>query len=193
MKLDQSQSYGQLGSYSLVLFSLQTFLLFPLAVFSGANVFTVFLLALTSDVLYQFPNNFLTIFGIYMGVFFGAPIVTILAKWILLGRVVEGDYPIWGWYYCRFWFVRKLQRITVSMHTWELQGTPFMAWYLRALGCKIGPNCYLHTVVEGFDLITIGEGCCVNACVDISGASMEKGWLKLREVNIGDRVTLSTK
>lgn len=112
---------------------------------------------------------------------------------LLLPHLLNNNHCVTGRYHIRVWFVRKLVQITVGMHAWELQGTPFMTLFLKALGCHIGPNCYIHTVLDGFDLITVGEGCCINEQSDISAVSYEKGWMKLRKIAINDRVTLSTK
>lgn len=36
-------------------------------------------------------------------------VLTIGAKWLLLGRVKPGQYPLWGWFYFRWWLVQGLQ------------------------------------------------------------------------------------
>lgn len=46
--------------------------------------------------------------------------------------------------------------------------------------------------LDGFDLVTIGEGCVINYKAKISAVTMEKGWLRLRKVTLGDHVNLAT-
>ncbi|MCX5787884.1 MAG: AMP-binding protein, partial [Elusimicrobia bacterium] len=54
------------------------------------------------------------------------PVVLLLSialKWLLLGRVRPGEYPLWGWFYWRFWFVRAVVRAAPVNH---LAGTPLI-------------------------------------------------------------------
>src|SRR5581483_10642545 len=65
-------------------------------------------------------------------------LLSIAAKWILIGRYRPGAYPLRSWYYLRFWLARRFQLISGSAF---LTGTPFMALYLRAMGARIGRGC----------------------------------------------------
>ena len=42
--------------------------------------------------------------------FFFMVAMAALIKWLLLGRVTPGQYPLWGWYYCRWVAVHNMQR-----------------------------------------------------------------------------------
>src|SRR5262249_26880394 len=35
-------------------------------------------------------------------------LVAVTAKWLVLGRVRPGRYPLWGWYYLRWWFAQAV-------------------------------------------------------------------------------------
>jgi hypothetical protein len=48
-----------------------------------------------------------------------ALLVSIAAKWLVLGRYKAGEYPLWGWYYFRWWFAGKL-----TFPAWYLSNTP---------------------------------------------------------------------
>ena len=61
-------------------------------------------------------------------------LLSIAAKWVLIGRYRPGAYPLRSGYYLRFWLARRFQLISVAF----LTGTPFMALYLRAMGARIG-------------------------------------------------------
>ena len=37
--------------------------------------------------------------------------LSILIKWVFLGRIRPGRHPLWGFYYFRFWFVRAVTRV----------------------------------------------------------------------------------
>ena len=40
-----------------------------------------------------------------------APVCAV-TKWTLMGRYREGNYPLWGWVYLRWWMVRCLAHRT---------------------------------------------------------------------------------
>ena len=63
----------------------------------------------------------------------------VVLKWLLLGRVRPGRYPLWGWFFCRWWLVRKLLQSTPLD---LLAGSPLLAPYLRLLGARIGRGCH---------------------------------------------------
>ena len=68
--------------------------------------------------------------------------VSVLAKWIIIGRYRPGAYPLWGNYYLRWWFVSKLQGMSGAG---LLTGTPLISIYFRLMGAKVGRHCALET------------------------------------------------
>jgi non-ribosomal peptide synthetase-like protein len=85
-----------------------------------------------------------------------ACLLVVAVKWLVIGRFRAGEYPLWGFYYFRFWVVKKLVE---AAPTPLLSATPFLAVFYRLLGAKIGKNVYLGTTrVLCFDLLTIGDG-----------------------------------
>ena len=67
--------------------------------------------------------------------FAGACLLSILAKWILIGRWKPRQIPVWSLAYVRFWLVKTLIRTNPLV---RFAGTPLYSLYLRALGAKIG-------------------------------------------------------
>jgi non-ribosomal peptide synthetase-like protein len=111
--------------------------------------------------------------------------ISIVAKWILIGKYEAGRYPLWGFYYCRWWLARLLQRI---VPLWPLIGTPFLIGYYRLMGAKIGSNCYFGTEDLGtFDLINIGNDTSLGAESQLLGYVVQDGYLHLGSIDLGDR------
>jgi len=112
----------------------------------------------------------------------------IACKWLLLGRLREGDYPVWGAYYLRWLFVnRLLSYIPIQFFA----GTPLMALYLRLLGSKIGRDVYIDShLISGLDLLSIGEGTSINPDANVCCHSLEDGLLKIRRVELGRNVSV---
>lgn len=120
--------------------------------------------------------------------FLGLPIVsmaiTILAKWMLVGRIKPGTYKLWGWFYLRWWLVQRLQKnVFCPKH---LIGSPLINIYYRLLGAKIGKNCYIGTAsVASLDTLSIGDNTSIGYDVRLLSYIVEDGWLKIGTINIG--------
>ncbi|WP_258308748.1 phosphopantetheine-binding protein, partial [Streptomyces sp. NWU339] len=89
--------------------------------------------------------------------FVGMCTFPVAAKWILIGRWKEGDFPVWGLTYLRFWTVKVLLHANPMVF---FVGNPLYVLYLRALGARIGPGVTIlsRTVPVCTDLLTIGAG-----------------------------------
>jgi non-ribosomal peptide synthetase-like protein len=118
-------------------------------------------------------------------------LVSIAAKWILIGRVKPGEYPLWGWFYFRWWL---LHGILGTASPKFLIGTPLLAIYYRLLGAKIGPRVYLGTGHLGaYDLTSIGEDTSIGSEANLSGYGVEEGCLKIGTVEIGRRCYIGSR
>ncbi len=110
---------------------------------------------------------------------------SIVAKWLVLGRVKPGNYPLWGSFYLRWWFVRTLLSITPTDF---LTGTSLINYYYRLLGAKIGANVHLSSInIDVPDLVSIGADSSIGYGAALANATVEKGWLKIGSIDIGDR------
>lgn len=118
-------------------------------------------------------------------------IFSIIFKWIVIGRIKPGKYPLWGSYYFRFWIVGKVTAICPVIY---FTGTPIMNWFLRLMGARIGRNCYINTsAIDAFDLLKLGKN--VSICTDthLRGYTIEDGWLKIGRIELGDDAFVGTR
>lgn len=107
----------------------------------------------------------------------------IVLKWVLLGRIKPGKYKLWGWYYLRWWIVKQVQDLASVEY---LIGSPFIIFYYRLMGVKIGKNCYIGTdQLDSYDLVSIGDNTSLCSDVIASGYKVEDGWLKIGSIKIG--------
>jgi non-ribosomal peptide synthetase-like protein len=118
---------------------------------------------------------------------FMPPIFTLISvgtKWLVIGKMKAGDYPLWGTYYFRWWFVKTMQRLLPAQF---LNGTPLYPTYLRWLGMKIAPDAQVSDFAFGAeDLITIGSDVSLSSLTNLNNAFVEDGLFKLREITLGD-------
>jgi non-ribosomal peptide synthetase-like protein len=89
----------------------------------------------------------------------------IVAKWVLVGRWVPQQIPVWSLAYVRFWVVKALIRanplvLLTGGRSHTSSSSPLHVLYLRALGAKIGRGVtiYSRNVPVCTDLLTIGDG-----------------------------------
>lgn len=114
----------------------------------------------------------------------------LLAKWVLVGRFRPGRYPLWGWYYCCWWLVRKLLALTPLD---LLAGTPLLPAYARLLGARVGNGCHIATSWLMLpDLIEIGDGASIGYGVALEPFLVEDGWLYLAPLRIGAGAFIGT-
>lgn len=138
----------------------------------------------------EYAYSIATAFGLFaiMPIAFSA--LSIAAKWLVIGRMREGDYPLWGSYYFRWWLAKSFERLTPMQY---LTGTPLFPGYLRLLGVKVSDSAQLSAMQIGAeDLVTIGADVTISSQVVINNAWVEDGWLKLRKVNLGDHAYLGS-
>ena len=117
--------------------------------------------------------------------------LSIAVKWTVIGRIKPGRYPLWGIYFCRWWFVQSIRNIVPTSY---LTGTPLLTCYYRLMGAKIGTNVYLgNDGCQAYDLLSVGDDSCLGADSHFTGATVEDGWLILGRIDIGERCFVGTR
>jgi len=140
----------------------------------------------TSNVAYSIITS-LVLFSFIPPIF---TIISIGAKWLVIGKMKEGNYPLWGSYYFRWWFVKTIQRLLPAQF---LNGTPLYPLYLQLLGMKIAPNAQISDFSFGAeDLITIGADVSLSSQTNLNNAFVEDGLLKLRRITLGDHAYIGS-
>ncbi|MFT7616830.1 MAG: non-ribosomal peptide synthetase-like protein [Planctomycetota bacterium] len=114
----------------------------------------------------------------------------LVLKWALLGKIKPGQHGFWSSWCSRWDF------LYVAWGAWArgilalLEGTPFLHWYLRAMGVRIGRSV---TLSGGFaqvvdpDMIHIEDGATVNGL--FQAHSFEDRVLKMDHVHIRQNAT----
>jgi non-ribosomal peptide synthetase-like protein len=129
------------------------------------------------------------------------PIVCIAAKWIILGRTKPGVYPLYGFYYWRWWIVH---RMTTMLPLSFFKGSPLLVYIYRAMGAKIGKNVYMGTGhVSCLDMITIGDNTSIGIDVHMHGYTVKMGkkqpngryhgWLIIGPCEIGSNCYIGSR
>ena len=125
------------------------------------------------------------VFTITLGAYPTMLLMSIVFKWLIIGRFKPGKYPLWGFYYFRWWLVTRIQALSgIGI----LAGTPVMSLYYRLMGASVGRNCIIDTSLCAiYDLVKIGDDTCICAETQILGYRIEDGMLILGTIEIGSR------
>ncbi|HTD05423.1 Pls/PosA family non-ribosomal peptide synthetase [Undibacterium sp.] len=109
--------------------------------------------------------------------------IAIACKWLIVGRLKPGRYPLWGLTYFRWWFV---DRLVEAAPTYMLSGSSLYAWWLRALGARIGKDVIIGSMtLRAADLLTIGDGVSIGNASNFENARVERGELILGRISLG--------
>lgn len=111
-------------------------------------------------------------------------LIGIAGKWIILGRLRPGEYPLWGFTYYRWWLTRRLLA-TVPVN--YLGRSPMLGFYYRLLGARIGRDVFLDsTPIDAPDCVAIGDRTAFGAAATLACCHVENGKLKVGRIDIGD-------
>ncbi len=140
----------------------------------------------TNNIAYAIITS-LALFALMPPVF---TFISIITKWLVIGKMKEGDYPLWGTYYFRWWFVKTVQHLLPAQF---LNGTPLYPVYLKYLGMKISPDAQISDFTFGAeDLITIGSDVSLSSLTNLNNAFVEEGLFKLRSITLGDHAYIGS-
>ena len=125
--------------------------------------------------------------------FLAAALLPIVAKWVLVGRWKETEFPVWSLRYFRFWLAKTL--IRGNPLALLMVGSPLYTLYLRLLGAKVGKNVVILTrhLPVCTDLISIGSGTVVRKDVYLLGYRAHAGRIQQGPVTLGRDVFVGEK
>ena len=152
-----------------------------LATAQWLGVFVSYMLLTTGEA--TFWEEVVYLVGTYMVINIATIAFAIAAKWVILGRMKPGRYPLWGTYYYRWWLV---QRLTALTHPKWFQGSPVMRLFMTAMGARVGRDAIVGDHEAGaLDLIEIGERASIGGKVKFANARVEGGEFIVGRIVIG--------
>lgn len=139
-----------------------------------------------------------------------AALVSIVAKWLLVGRHRSGEHPLWSSFVWRNELADTfVEVVAVPWLAGSVPGTPLMTAWLRGLGARIGKGVWVESywlpetdLVTLQDAATVNRGCVLqthlfhdrilrtDTVVLREGATLGPGGIVLPGSTIGARTTL---
>jgi non-ribosomal peptide synthetase-like protein len=97
-----------------------------------------------------------------------AACTAVSAKWLLIGRIRAGEFPLWSSFVWRNELADTfVETVAAPWFARAASGTPVLNVWLRALGARVGRGVWCETYwLPEADLVTLGSGSTVNrGCV----------------------------
>src|SRR5262249_54061769 len=96
---------------------------------------------------------------LYLACALAAALFTVGLKWLLVWRYHPAEKPLWSTFVWRNELLNALhEHLAVPFLVGPLTGTPFICWYFRALGARIGRRVYMETAdLTEFDLVSVDD------------------------------------
>ncbi|MFC5719359.1 Pls/PosA family non-ribosomal peptide synthetase [Streptomyces gamaensis] len=101
---------------------------------------------------------------------------------LLTRGITPGSHPRGGRVHLRLW---AAERAVAAFGVPALIGTPWAAWYARALGCEVGRGVALHTMPPVTGLAQFGDGSSIEPEADIAGWWLDGETLRVGSIRIG--------
>lgn len=120
----------------------------------------------------------------------GRMLIAVGSARFLLRGVQPGTYPRSGRVHLRLWLAEQIQDLAGAI---SLASAPFVPYYARALGAKIGRDVQLHSLPPVTGLLTLGPGANVEPEVDLSGWWIDGDSVHIGAVRIGAGATVGAR
>ncbi|WP_168709368.1 Pls/PosA family non-ribosomal peptide synthetase [Arthrobacter sp. PAMC25564] len=120
----------------------------------------------------------------------GRMLISIAAARILLRNVVPGTYPRSGRVHLRLWLAEQIQDLAGAI---SLASAPWVPYYAKALGAKIGNDVQLHSLPPVTGLLSLGSGANIEPEVDLSGWWIDGDIVHIGAIHIGPGATIGAR
>ena len=121
---------------------------------------------------------------------FGRMSVAAASARVLLAGLRPGDYPRGGQVHLRLWLA---EQIADQVDAVGLAGAPWISYYARALGAKIGRDVDMHTLPPITGMLEVGDGASIEPEVDLSGYWIDGDLVRIGPVRIGAGATVGSR
>ncbi|QAY72543.1 amino acid adenylation domain-containing protein [Agromyces protaetiae] len=112
----------------------------------------------------------------------GRMAVAVVVARLLLAGLRPGDYPRGGSVHLRLWLA---DQVAHQIGAASLAGAPWISYYARALGAKIGPGVDLHALPPITGMLEIGAGASIEPEVDLAGTWIDGDVVRVGAIRVG--------
>ncbi len=116
--------------------------------------------------------------------------IAVVGARTLLGNVQAGTYRRGGAVHLRVWLAERLAEASGAQN---MAGAPWLVYYARALGNKVGQGVDLHSAPPVTGMLTLGHRCSIEPEVDLTGYWIDGDAFHVGPVTIGNDATVGAR
>ncbi|MCD1285206.1 MULTISPECIES: non-ribosomal peptide synthetase [unclassified Brevibacterium] len=120
----------------------------------------------------------------------GRMLISALAARLLMLGITPGDYPRSGWVHKRLWLAEHINDLAAAV---SVASAPWVSWYAKLLGNRIGPDADLHSAPPVTGFLTLGEGAAIEPEVDLKGWWVDGDLLRIGDIEVGAHATVGAR
>lgn len=121
---------------------------------------------------------------------FGRMALAVFAARLLLAGVRPGDYPRGGAVHMRLWLA---EQVADQIDAVGLAGAPWVVYYARALGARIGHGVDMHSLPPVTGMLEVGAGAAIEPEVDLSGYWIDGDVVRIGGIRIGAEASVGAR
>ncbi|MET0297143.1 MAG: Pls/PosA family non-ribosomal peptide synthetase [Microbacterium sp.] len=194
---EPSRSFTRSNPTPRIMQWVQTVASVPLFILSGARWIVWLLVASTLlqlapgfDFLPEAPWWILVPGLVVFATPFGRMALTAGIARLLLAGVTPGDHPRGGGVHLRLWLA---EQVSHQVDPVGLAGAPWVVYYARALGAKIGAGVDLHALPPVTGMLQVGSGAAIEPEVDLTGYWIDGDTVRIGGIRIGAGATIGAR
>ena len=120
----------------------------------------------------------------------GRMAIAVLSARILVGGLEPGTYLRGGTVHLRVWLAERLGEASGAENQ---SGAPWLVYYARALGNKVGKGVDLHSAPPVTGMLTLGHRCSVEPEVDLTGHWIDGDFFHVGPITVGNDATIGAR
>lgn len=120
----------------------------------------------------------------------GRMVISVASARLLLRGLEPGSYPRSGRVHLRLWLAQHIADLVDPV---SLASAPWVPYYARALGAKIGSDVNLHSVPPVTGMLRVGRDASIEPEVDLSGYWLEGDRIHIGAIDIGRGATIGAR
>ena len=116
--------------------------------------------------------------------------IAVVGARLLLVGLKPGTYRRGGWQHMRVWLAERLAEASGAEN---MAGAPWLVYYARALGNKVGKGVDLHSAPPVTGMLTLGNRSSVEPEVDLTGHWLDGDRFHVGAITVGNDATIGSR
>lgn len=116
--------------------------------------------------------------------------IAVFGARILIGNLQPGTYRRGGSVHLRVWLAERLAEASGAEN---MAGAPWLVYYARALGNKVGSGVDLHSAPPVTGMLTLGHRCSIEPEVDLTGHWIDGDQFHVGPITVGNDATVGAR